>query len=381
MVGMKSRYLSGLLLVSVGCSGEVDQTGEQVGSTEQHIERPADSALAPEGHPHFGLPSLDAREARAEGVTELAPSALAAPNGERLREFAAKCDLATGISVPDFQCASGTEVPVTRLGVPIDTVPADGLCDRPNRLNKVCDPGSRGQIVAKTTDAVAFAHCRRAGLSGNNYSDIAVIQYNQVNGAVCFYQIELGSHDGNIKAPSRGTSNTAAPQIDPAGSDWRTVNQQRSCFRCHDNGALIRSPYITQLSFFPGRGSENYNLTAPMRFVGDDFQDIVLSRVQVADTACNNCHRMGMSNLGSGGTARDLGLRATATMEESKMPHSATSPIWMMPPLKVYNEGVAAMAQIIAKCANEPASTPGCSITPYSTTWSGMSPGVLAALL
>lgn len=307
---------------------------------------------------------------------------MSAPGGEPLREFAAKCDLATGISVPDFQCSAGTAVPMTRAGAVITTIPSDGKCDRPNRLLGLCDPGSRGQIVAQTSDAVAFAHCRRQGLSDNNYNDIAVIQYNHVNGAVCFYQIDLGSHDGNIKAPSLGTSNLSAPQRDPDGSDWRTVDQQRGCFECHDNGALIRSPYITQLTFFPGRGSQDYNKTSPVRFVGDDFQDIVLSKVAVSNNPCNNCHRMGMNNLStSSGTARDFGIRATGPGEQSKMPHSATSPIWMLPNQVVYDANVAASAIAIKNCADNPSATPGCTITPYSSTWSGMSPGVLAALL
>ena len=44
--------------------------------------------------------------------------------------------------------------------------------------------------VAQNADAAVVAHCRKVGLpeSGTGYRDIAVIQYNKTNGAVCFYQ-------------------------------------------------------------------------------------------------------------------------------------------------------------------------------------------------
>ena len=60
-------------------------------------------------------------------------------HGEPLPEFAAKCAIATGIELRDFKCSEGTLVPTTNH--------ANGRCDKPNRLNKACDPNSRFQIT------------------------------------------------------------------------------------------------------------------------------------------------------------------------------------------------------------------------------------------
>jgi hypothetical protein len=87
--------------------------------------------------------------------------------------------------MPAFDCETGTSVPGQ------GNVPAGNQCDRPNVLNHECDPGSRFQVLpGGTADAVAVAHCRKVGLpiAGSTYNDIAVIQYNKQNGAVCFYQ-------------------------------------------------------------------------------------------------------------------------------------------------------------------------------------------------
>ena len=104
---------------------------------------------------------------------------------DTLSEYAAKCDAATGIHVPEFNCDAGTEVP-GQGDVPA-TTPNAAHCDRPNVLNRHCDPGSKFQVLpGGTADAVAVVHCRKVGLpiAGSEYNDIAVIQYNKKNGAI-----------------------------------------------------------------------------------------------------------------------------------------------------------------------------------------------------
>jgi len=80
---------------------------------------------------------------------------------DTLPQYAAKCDAAIGVTVPDFDCDAGTLVPTTHL--------AGGRCDRPNRLNGVCDPGSRFQVLTRTADAYVVAHCRKKGLGARRY--------------------------------------------------------------------------------------------------------------------------------------------------------------------------------------------------------------------
>src|SRR6188472_2091983 len=64
-------------------------------------------------------------------------------------------------------------------------------CDNPNVLNNACDPGSKFKVLVRTADAIAVANCRKEGqIDDNKFADIAVIQYNKANGAVCFYQVD-----------------------------------------------------------------------------------------------------------------------------------------------------------------------------------------------
>jgi hypothetical protein len=111
------------------------------------------------------------------------------------------------------------------------------------------------------------------------------------------------------------------------------------CGSCHDNGAIIRSPYLNQMKSkphaLPGFDDETFNSDQRYYFVGSLFGAWKAYKVEVAGNICNECHRMGVNNLAKGslqnrGTARDFGIRATDRDQTSKNPHSADSPIWMI---------------------------------------------------
>jgi hypothetical protein len=300
--------------------------------------------------------------------------------GDTLEAFAQKCDAAIGVTVPDFICDIGTLVPTTNMT-------ADGKCDRPDQLHQDCDPGSRFQVLANTANAYAVAHCRKRNEDNNpgKYGDVAVIQHNKVNGATCFYQGALHlDHSGNVKAPIKGVGN---PKF------WMTpseiANSTFACAGCHDNGPIIRSPYLTQLNeqnVLPGAGDFIFNSNQPYSFVGSDFASWKSYKVEVAGNPCNNCHRMGVSNVGGGGTARDFGIRATAAVNKSKNPHSAASPMWMLKGQTVYNGAYAAAAQQIKECADkfrEGEALPDsadCKITQFTRNISNQLPGRYSAV-
>jgi uncharacterized repeat protein (TIGR01451 family) len=278
---------------------------------------------------------------------------------DSLQQYAATCDLATGVTVPDFDCDAGTEVPISHF--------AGGNCDRPNRLNQECDPGSHFQVLTNTPDAVVVAHCRKRGLPAGQYADIAVIQYNRNNGATCFYQALGVDLPGQVKAPSQGL---------PAWR-WETPLSTASiqCARCHDNGQLIRSPYITQnmgSNTMPGAGDFSFNSNQPYSFVGAEFASWRAYKVEVAGNTCNGCHRMGTNNLSQGGgTAVDFGIRATAPSEAHKNPHSPDSPIWMTPGQITFSPANAAAANAIRNCAlrkneNPLPNAPDCKIEQFA---------------
>src|SRR5215472_2254158 len=174
-----------------------------------------------------------------------APAAVRGADTDTVKDYAAKCDMAIGITVPDFVCDNGVEVPVTH---PSDRCPSKGgdvpcTCDRPNVLNTECDPGSRFQVLNDNGDAFAVAHCRKRGHNAGFFDDIAVIQHNRKTGATCFYQALRGFQptkqplDGNAQAPSK----QASPEV---GQFWlqprEIVASVFPCGACHDNGPIIR---------------------------------------------------------------------------------------------------------------------------------------------
>jgi hypothetical protein len=302
-------------------------------------------------------------------VAENWPNLLAA---DELAAYAKECDAAIGVTVSDFDVDSrlGTTVPTTNL-TPANATYPNGTCDRPNVLNGKCDPGSRFRVLVDTADAYVVAHARKMGLSQGEYGDVAVIQHNKVNGATCFYQGALAdfnlSHKADVKAPSKGVGNPTF---------WMTptqiVNSKFPCGSCHDNGPIIRSPYLAQITGpnqLPGAGDVTFNSDGqPYSFVGADFSPWKAYKVEVSvdgiSNTCNGCHRMGVNNVSNtgivpnNGTALDLGIKATAdsnaaNSQESKNPHSVDSPIWMVPGQTTFQQASFDAAQAIKQCADQ----------------------------
>lgn len=276
-----------------------------------------------------------------------------AMTNESLSDYAAECDAYTGVTVPDFDCDEGTEVPMTNA----QGSGASLTCDRPNRLNSECDPGSKFHVLTNNDDAYVVAHCRkRAVVYGNVvgdgvFADIAVIQHNKKNGATCFYQALQDHLSGKVAAPSKGSY----PWLSPAAT--ANIN----CVSCHDNGPIIRSPYLAQITGpnkLPGSGDASFNRSEPYTFVGGDFASWRVFKVEVQGNTCNGCHRMGTSMTGgtvngSHGTSKDFALRATSDAPESHQnAHSPSSPLWMTPGNNgVYSQSNRDAAQAIANCA------------------------------
>jgi len=244
-----------------------------------------------------------------------------------------------GLAVTSHSASATTAV--------FDKYSSNKVCDNPNVLNQECDAGSRFQVLVQTADAAAVGHCRKNGkrpVGESKYNDIAVIQYNKTNGALCFYQA-LGDLNGaSVTEPSAGNVSPQFPWIDPPGV------QSIRCTGCHDNGGFIRSKYLTQLTTAPnvlpnqGAGFNNYT---PARYVGLDFQNdrswsITTGKLGANDTGapCTTCHQLSVNNqiafnlTHSGwpnGTGANFANVATAASQATKNPHSAASPIWMRP--------------------------------------------------
>ena len=248
---------------------------------------------------------------------------------DTLESFAQQCDQAISVTVPDFNIDEGidtvddkwTKVPTDHL-TPADATYPDGTCDRPNVLNGNCDPGSRFRVLINNATAYVVVHARKQGEGTGQYGDVAVIQHNKVNGATCFYQGALNkSHDGNVKAPSNGVG---SPPF------WMTPSEIADssfpCVRCHDNGPIIRSPYLAQITGpnkLPGAGDLSFNKDQPYSFVGSDFASWKAYKVEVSGNLCNSCHRLSVNNVSSTGTATVSSTSSNAVSSASTVAASS----------------------------------------------------------
>lgn len=293
-----------------------------------------------------------------------------AVSAETLQEYAQKCDEAIGLTVPNFNCDDVGFVTVPTTGLDCST--GTCLCDRPNVLNGVCDPGSKSRILAQNATAFVVANCRKQGLGSGLYNDIAVIQHNTSNGATCFYQAGLNnSRAAAVPAPLAGVGSPKA---------WMTPGEIAGssfpCASCHDNGAIIRSPYLTQLGStqFPGAGSTTFNsATSPYFFVGSDFANWRVYDVSVDGNTCVSCHRLGVNNLSlTRGTSRKFARVATAQSQASKNPHSSQSPLWMLSGQSTFSQANFDAALQIEACGNQFTASgplpnsPNCRIKPIN---------------
>lgn len=274
-----------------------------------------------------------------------------------LTEYAEACNQLTGTEIPDFVCSEGVLVPTTNLMLPGATTPvsnpgpqhyqstADILweayggrlptqvdvmmdaesgyigdpnrgsggqppsaqdliptCDYPNRLNGECDPGTYFHVLHRNEreGTYIFALCRPKGNQAGGFNDIGIIQTNLTNGATCFFSSTLSQSGapGDVKAPIRGLDRNTG-----GWGHWMTPTQvaAQDCHGCHDNGPIIRSPFLTQLP--DGRHSlsfpaaKNFNIQGtPYRFVGADFATWSTHEVDVGQGGCASCHRMGANN-------------------------------------------------------------------------------------
>ncbi|MGZ3417086.1 MAG: hypothetical protein ACXVEE_04430 [Polyangiales bacterium] len=323
--------------------------------------------------------------------------------GETALELVAKCDQAVGVSVPAFDCdASNPDHTSTLVPDGNPSSPTFGpstICDRPNHLNHQCDPGSRFHVLVNTSSAYVVAHCRKKGATDGGYNDVAVIQHNKRNGATCFYQSGVGSGGAGV-ASVVPNQHINAPS-DPAGTEVPVVMNPSSCVGCHSNGAVIRSPYLAQLTgqnMLPGAGVIGFNADDPYRFVGNQVSDLKTYKVRSNTSSCTNCHRMGVSSSGTGTTtvfameaveSHDIGLAHAVQWSDServntfhKNKDSTSSPLWMpfdaSKPSKhaeAWDQAQADAAQSISRCAKQfkvgqpnsaQPSTPDCNITQFS---------------
>ncbi len=353
----------------------------------------AQSTPAPARNRSILIEKLEAWDkANANALTQGTP--------ENLSEYAAKCDLATGLHVPEFSCQDGVLVPGQDKPFPAFACPA------PNVLNGVCDPGSRFQVLAQNEEAAVVAHCRKDKHENKKdtlYEDIAVIQYNKKNGAVCFYQALASRGPDGKTIPING--DTIPAPID-GESAWRWLDPVRThaigCTACHDNGGFIRSPYLAQLSnpphVLPNTSAGFDNNRPILRYVGQAFAADRSWSIEASGSDCNSCHKLAVNNHfqrqenGSRhGTSIEFSLISTAYFQASKLDHGPpglyTSPMWMRPGQRKFTLEAFGAARMFEYCGESFAESgfssgpEGCSYTPLGLPFTGLDPAQLSVVL
>lgn len=372
-VGMRSFVAALLPSLLMGC-GELS-TSEAQNVVEALAQRAASARnarsvlqIAHDEHQR----GVSVREAAAPGPSDT------------LEAYAQKCNEATGITLPSFRCEDGSTIPNQ------GSTPAyeGGTCDRPNVLNGQCDPGSRFQVLpGASADAVAVAHCRKDGnpVEGTQYGDIAIIQYNRVNGAVCFFQaLSERAGEGELE----GIDVDGGKEIPAPGgpAPWRWLSPKATqgigCTGCHDSGALVRSPYLTQqLVAAPGKPrfalpsqASAIGGSVALRYVGLDYRDDRSWSIELeGGSPCTTCHRLSVNETGRGakfgcsvsGTATTLARKFTAQEQPSRL---REMPPWMPPGAGAFSSSTASLAKRYEDCAvgflasNPHTAPPGCII-------------------
>ncbi len=298
----------------------------------------------------------------------LAQAGGTSPESKALKDYTEACNEATGIEFPaTYSCEISTNGKRGNVIGQEDEIPGNGpeqagsQCRFPARLTGSCDEQSVIQIIKENEDAFIVASCRKSEEiyreeGDTHYADLAVIQHNRKNGATCFYQAY--HQDGKlIPSPKNGIPEDTANTF-----TWQNIEGTLAdnCVRCHDNGPLMRTPYMVNV---PPPNNIQYDVDysekelspnfsgSPYWFVGEEFSGWKTYRIDVPNNTCLGCHRLSVSVTGdsaNGAEGTGILFATNSTADEYnrddtsknnddsesnkyKIDHSWCSPIWMKP--------------------------------------------------
>lgn len=168
------------------------------------------------------------------------------------------CAAALGVEVPRFNCLDGAEIPVTVNGVrkrPGDRVPA---CDKNADGSSGCHPGSRllkfvDSIVrdGRRERVVTTIICRGGSQHKGdpNFHDVAIIQHNETNNKVCWFNQLVNQNSTNVPPPY--TASVSRDRNQEAERYWGRTPTTLNCMSCHNSGLYVRTPWIMQVDGVP----------------------------------------------------------------------------------------------------------------------------------
>lgn len=209
-----------------------------------------------------------------------------------------KCAEAMG-EIPSFNCLNGTEIPITKNGIPLFNSPKDEECDKKIQFNgqdNPCVPFSRLLLLPSRENVLTVAICRKysqKSIDARVFDDIAIIQHDTSTGNTCFFQSNLKQ---NLKLDGK---NLPSPQKSKGQKIWTDEEEFKSvtpCTSCHDADPFIWSPYIAQVI---ERKAGFEKLWSPEIAHGpwnSNYLDVFGEHVKTFepdDNVCAYCHRIG----------------------------------------------------------------------------------------
>ncbi|MEQ1546313.1 hypothetical protein [Methyloglobulus sp.] len=169
---------------------------------------------------------------------------------ESIQYYAKQCNKIAGISINDFSCEDGKEIPIeTKKNKDNLSQP----CNNPSLLGKgnPCMTGSKLGMLTFNDDAIVIFICRKfndSRATDGLYDEVAIIQHNKKSGATCWYQSDLKPSapiPPNIKSPKDSDFVDEKNQI-----KWElpsNLEKHAKCVNCHTNDPFVGTPYIKNI--------------------------------------------------------------------------------------------------------------------------------------
>ena len=235
--------------------------------------------------------------------------------------------------LPALDCSTGTEVPITATDamgtqrISHRTSLQDDRCDRPSVDG--CTIGTYAAATTTASGAIVAYTCRNYS-GGPEFDAIAAIVTLPETGATCFFTTEIAEDrygDGRA-IPRPGSGEDLA--FEEGRPFWSMeALQADACGSCHDNDAILRTPWIDAAGVVPRHDPLGpYHIIAreALAAANPDWRP-TRPLVHPDAAACTTCHR-----LGEGYTC-DLARQATgldphpdATEVYSRWPYSQWMP-------------------------------------------------------
>ncbi|WP_321796830.1 hypothetical protein [Caballeronia sp. J97] len=305
-----------------------------------------------------------------------AAPALADKHEQTILEYGAQCAREIG-EIPPFDCASGTEIPITVDGKRVAADAFPSRCDRPSLLRpdkdliQQCMPGARILDLSRGATQIS-AYCRRntqVAHASTYFDEVVVVLHHTGNGKTCWFQSKPPARDGGFDASRVPPPHEKTPPGEKraAVEFWKTpgevARQSTSCIACHDAGPFVLSPFIGQVwDKVPTDPWGKYSS------IGPAFQMHRLKTMSTPGNTCVGCHRIGTEKS----CEHYLGFSAgTHAPGNNKLADTYPMSHWMPTDNNMSEAQWMAANQAsldaLRRCCEHP-ETPGCTFTPIPTS-------------